>query len=100
MPAERDRALSEQCAMRAARRVSAQRGGERPTHDYVSKTLAGERVAYVVADHGFAQSGVHWSWGNRQRAGAQALSAKANDATRESRLWGLSLGIIRIRNTV
>jgi protochlorophyllide reductase len=64
------------------------------TKGYVSQTLAGERVAQVVADASFAQSGVHWSWGNRQKEGRQAfsqpLSAKATDAARASRLWELS----------
>jgi protochlorophyllide reductase len=64
------------------------------TKGYVSQALAGERVAQVVANADFAQSGVHWSWGNRQQAGrsafAQPLSAKANDAARASRLWHLS----------
>jgi len=64
------------------------------TKGYVTQELAGERVAEVVADPAFAQSGVHWSWGNRQKAGrepfAQALSAKANDHARASRLWALS----------
>jgi len=64
------------------------------TKGYVTQTLAGERVAQVVADPAFAQSGVHWSWGNRQREGrapfAQPLSAKATDHERASRLWSLS----------
>lgn len=64
------------------------------TKGYVTQTLAGERVAQVVADSEFAQSGVHWSWGNRQREGreafAQPLSAKANNHARASRLWVLS----------
>jgi protochlorophyllide reductase len=64
------------------------------TKGYVTQALAGERVAQVVADDGFAASGVHWSWGNRQQAGRQAfsqpLSAMANDAARASRLWVLS----------
>jgi protochlorophyllide reductase len=64
------------------------------TKGYVTQALAGERVAQVVADGAFAQSGVHWSWGNRQQEGrqgfAQPLSAKANDAARASRLWQLS----------
>jgi protochlorophyllide reductase len=74
------------------------------TKGYVSQTLAGERVAQVVADPEFARSGVHWSWGNRQRPGAQpfaqALSAKANDAARASRLWYLSFGMIGIAEAV
>ncbi len=64
------------------------------TRGYVSQALAGQRVADVVADPAFAGSGVHWSWGNRQRgdstAFAQQLSAKANDESRAARLWELS----------
>ena len=51
-------------------------------------------MAQVVTDEAFARSGVHWSWGNRQKEGRQAfaqpLSAPASDATRSSRLWSLS----------
>jgi len=61
---------------------------------YVTQERAGERVAQVVADEVFAQSGVHWSWGNRQKEGREAfvqpLSAQANDEARASRLWSLS----------
>ncbi len=64
------------------------------TKGYVSQPLAGDRVAQVVADPAFAASGVHWSWGNRQREGRQAfsqlLSAKANDQARAARLWDLT----------
>ncbi len=64
------------------------------TKGYVSQPLAGERVAKVVTGPGFEQSGVHWSWGNRQREGAEAfaqsLSAKANNEARAARLWDLS----------
>lgn len=64
------------------------------TNGYVTQELAGERMAQVVADEAFADSGVHWSWGNRQQKGRQAfaqpLSAKASDAARSSRLWSLS----------
>lgn len=64
------------------------------TRGYVTETLAGERVAQVVADPEFAQSGVHWSWGNRQRAGreafSQALSSKASNAAMAAELWELS----------
>ena len=68
------------------------------TKGYVSQPLAGERVADVVIDARFSQSGVHWSWGNRQRTGAQAfaqsLSPKANDAARAARLWELSSAMV------
>jgi protochlorophyllide reductase len=64
------------------------------TKGYVSQALAGERVAEIVADPAFARSGVHWSWGNRQRPGstvfAQPLSAEASDESRATRLWELS----------
>jgi protochlorophyllide reductase len=68
------------------------------TKGYVSQTLAGERVADVITEPGFAQSGVHWSWGNRQIKDAQpfsqALSAKAQNEARASRLWDLSLAMV------
>ncbi len=68
------------------------------TRGYVSQPLAGERVAQVVADPAFARSGVHWSWGNRQREGreafAQDLSAKATDAARSRELWYLTAGLL------
>ncbi|MEQ8691754.1 MAG: protochlorophyllide reductase [Pseudomonadales bacterium] len=64
------------------------------TKGYVSQPLSGERVAQVVADPEFAESGVHWSWGNRQREGqaafSQKLSDKATDVERSQRLWALS----------
>ncbi|MEM1197263.1 MAG: protochlorophyllide reductase [Pseudomonadota bacterium] len=70
------------------------------TGGYVSQPLAGERVAQVVADAAFAQSGVHWSWGNRQREGreafAQSLSEKATDATRSRELWDLTAGLVGV----
>ena len=68
------------------------------TGGYVSQPLSGERVAEVVCDPEFAQSGVHWSWGNRQRPGAkpfaQGLSAKARDDSRAARLWALSAKLV------
>lgn len=64
------------------------------TKGYVSQELAGDRLAQVVADDEFAQSGVHWSWGNRQKAGraafAQPLTARASDEALGRRLWDLS----------
>jgi protochlorophyllide reductase len=64
------------------------------TKGYVSQPLSGERVADVVADPRFTASGVHWSWGNRQKEGREAfsqpLSARANDAARAARLWDLT----------
>jgi protochlorophyllide reductase len=66
------------------------------TKGYVSQPLAGERTAAVVADPAFAsQSGVHWSWGNRQKEGrmpfAQPLSARGTNEARNERLWDLTM---------
>ncbi|MBE9196008.1 protochlorophyllide oxidoreductase [Synechocystis sp. LEGE 06083] len=64
------------------------------TKGYVSQELAGERVAMVVADDKFKESGVHWSWGNRQQAGREAfvqeLSEQGSDAQKAQRMWDLS----------
>lgn len=64
------------------------------TGGFVSEELAGERVAAVVADPEYNQSGVYWSWGNRQKEGRtafkQELSQEANDAAKAKRLWELS----------
>jgi protochlorophyllide reductase len=57
----------------------------------VTQELAGDRVAQVVIDPQFARSGVHWSWGNRQKAGAiafaQPLSSKATNHGLGDRPW-------------
>jgi len=72
------------------------------TKGYVSQELSGERVAAVVADPEFAESGVHWSWGNRQKPGAmpfsQGLSAKARDDKRSRRLWELSAAVVGLED--
>lgn len=68
------------------------------TKGYVSQPLSGERVADVVARPEFSQSGVHWSWGNRQRPGqeafAQGLSSKATDTERSRELWSLTEDLV------
>ena len=70
------------------------------TKGYVTQTLAGERVAQVVTDAEFSTSGVHWSWGNRQREGRQAfaqpLSSKATRVELGQRLWDLSAGLVQL----
>ncbi len=67
------------------------------TGGYVTQELAGERVAQVVADPEFKQSGVHWSWGNRQKAGRQSfvqeLSEKASD-DKAVKMWDLSAKLL------
>jgi len=68
------------------------------TGGYVSQALAGERVAQVVADPDFAISGVHWSWGNRQKKGgkqfSQELSDKASNPQTAERMWDLSMKLV------
>jgi protochlorophyllide reductase len=67
------------------------------TGGYVTQELAGERVAQVVADPEFKQSGVHWSWGNRQKEGRQSfvqeLSEKASD-DKAVKMWDLSAKLL------
>jgi protochlorophyllide reductase len=68
------------------------------TGGYVSQALAGERVAQVVADPEFAVSGVHWSWGNRQKKGgkqfSQELSEQACNPVIASRVWDYSRQLV------
>jgi protochlorophyllide reductase len=60
--------------------------------------LAGERVAAVVADPEYSQSGVYWSWGNRQKKDgqpfAQKVSPQARDDEKAERLWELSAKLV------
>ena len=70
------------------------------TGGYVSQAVAGERVADVVANPEFAQSGVHWSWGNRQKKNgqqfSQELSEQATDPVTARRVWELSMQLVGI----
>lgn len=64
------------------------------TGGFVSEELAGERVAAVVADPEYNQSGTYWSWGNRQKKDgksfAQKVSSEARDDDKAELLWQLS----------
>ncbi len=64
------------------------------TGGFVSEELAGQRVAEVVADPKYNQSGVYWSWGNRQKEGRnsfdQEVSLEASDDRKAKRMWELS----------
>ncbi|MBW4493613.1 MAG: protochlorophyllide reductase [Oscillatoria princeps RMCB-10] len=64
------------------------------TGGFVSEELAGERVAAVVADPEYKQSGMYWSWGNRQKKNGksfvQEVSSEASDDQKAERLWDLS----------
>ncbi len=68
------------------------------TGGYVSQDLAGQRVAQVVTDSKFASSGVHWSWGNRQKKNRerfrQELSDRATDPVTAKRVWELSMQLV------
>jgi protochlorophyllide reductase len=68
------------------------------TGGYVSQALAGERVAQVVTDPAFAVSGVHWSWGNRQKQGGkqfrQELSDKASNPGTAQGVWDESMKLV------
>ena len=68
------------------------------TGGYVSQELAGERVAAVVADPEYKQSGAYWSWGNRQKKDGksfvQRVSPQARDDERADRLWDLSAKLV------
>ena len=68
------------------------------TGGYVSQPTAGERVADVVSGDAVSASGVHWSWGNRQRQGRQQfiqeLSQQGRDPAMAKRLWELSAQLV------
>ena len=68
------------------------------TGGYVSQALAGERVAQGVADPDFNTSGVHWSWGNRQKQGgqqfSQELSDKASNPETAQGVWDCSMRLV------
>jgi len=68
------------------------------TKGYVSQPLSGQRVAQVVTNQKFTASGMHWSWGNRQKSGrdafSQSLSSKATDTARSALLWDLTAELV------
>lgn len=68
------------------------------TGGYVSQDLAGERVAAVVADPEYKQSGAYWSWGNRQKKDRQSfvqkVSPQARDDEKGEKMWDLSLRLV------
>ncbi|MDZ8109957.1 MAG: protochlorophyllide reductase [Nostoc sp. DedQUE12a] len=70
------------------------------TGGYVSQELAGERVAAVVADPEYSQSGVYWSWGNRQKKDGksfvQKVSPQARDDEKGERMWELSAKLVGV----
>lgn len=68
------------------------------TGGYVSQELAGERVAQVVADPEYKQSGAYWSWGNRQKKSGksfvQTVSPQARDDEKAVLVWDLSKKLV------
>lgn len=68
------------------------------TGGFVSEELAGSRVAAVVADPEYNQSGTYWSWGNRQQKNGksfvQKVSAEARDDAKAERMWDLSAKLV------
>ncbi|MBE9156383.1 protochlorophyllide reductase [Nodosilinea sp. LEGE 06152] len=72
------------------------------TGGYVTQKLAGERVADVVTDAELKESGMYWSWGNRQKPGrrsfAQEVSNEAQDDAKARKLWELSARLVGLDN--
>ena len=68
------------------------------TGGYVTQQLAGERVAAVVDNPDLKESGIYWSWGNRQKPGrrsfAQEVSNEAQDDAKARKLWELSAKLV------
>jgi len=68
------------------------------TGGYVSQELSGERVAIVVADPDYKQSGAYWSWGNRQKKDGksfvQTVSPQARDDEKAERMWDTSAKLV------
>ncbi len=68
------------------------------TGGYVSQELAGERLAQVVADPEYKQSGAYWSWGNRQKKDrksfVQTVSPQARDEERSEKVWVYSSKLV------
>ncbi|MEC4807258.1 MAG: protochlorophyllide reductase [Jaaginema sp. PMC 1079.18] len=68
------------------------------TGGYVTQETAGERVADVVTDPEMKQSGVYWSWGNRQKPGRQSfeqeVSNEASDRAKAEKMWDLSAKLV------
>jgi protochlorophyllide reductase len=68
------------------------------TGGYISEAEAGKRVAAVVTDPEYKQSGAYWSWGNRQKKDGksfvQEMSPEATDEAKAQRLWELSAKLV------
>jgi protochlorophyllide reductase len=74
------------------------------TGGYVSQELSGQRVAAVMADPEFKQSGAYFSWGNRnsrkRKAFVQRVSSQARDDEKATKMWDLCVKLVGITNEV
>ena len=74
------------------------------TGGYVSQESAGDRVAQVVAEDRYKESGAYFSWGNRQKEGrtsfVQEVSNEALDENKAKKLWELSEKLVGINQPV
>jgi protochlorophyllide reductase len=74
------------------------------TGGYVSQELSGQRVAAVMADPEFQQSGAYFSWGNRnsrkRKAFVQRVSSQARDDEKATKMWDLCVKLVGITNEV
>ena len=68
------------------------------TGGFVSEELSGQRVAMVVADPEYKQSGTYWSWGNRQKKDresfVQRVSPQARDNEKGELMWKYSAQLV------
>ncbi len=71
------------------------------TGGFVSEEEAGKRVAEVVAEPAYSQSGAYWSWGNRQKKNGksfvQEVSNEASNDDKAKRLWDLSEKLVGLK---
>ncbi|MDJ0578380.1 MAG: protochlorophyllide reductase [Xenococcaceae cyanobacterium MO_234.B1] len=74
------------------------------TGGYVSQESAGDRVAQLVAEDRYKESGAYFSWGNRQKEGrtsfVQEVSNEALDENKAKKLWELSEKLVGINQPV
>ena len=74
------------------------------TGGYVTQEVAGDRVAQIVTEDKYKESGAYFSWGNRQKEGRQSfvqeVSNEALDGDKAKKLWELSENLVGINQPV
>ncbi|MGK7893958.1 MAG: protochlorophyllide reductase, partial [Xenococcus sp. (in: cyanobacteria)] len=74
------------------------------TGGYVTQEVAGDRVAQLVTEDKYKESGAYFSWGNRQQEGRQSfvqeVSNEALDADKAKKLWELSEKLVGLNQPV